>query len=200
MPTDADAMRERFGDTIVVLPRTELVDLLGGGPVAGLVRTSAEAELTDPGGPDRPARVRADGREWTADLVVAADGVRSRTRGHLLPDHPGPIHSGSTTWRLIAKGVTVREAGESWGPEGLVGLMPLAAGGTYFYAMAWLPANTPVPPVTHHRPGALREGKGLPPSRRPPPPSTDASGAAPPTLRPRTIAGGSRSWATPRTP
>ncbi|MFE3457952.1 FAD-dependent monooxygenase [Nocardiopsis aegyptia] len=162
LPTDAEALRRRFGDTIVVLPRAELIDLLGGGPVAGLVHTSAEAELIDPGGPDRPARVRADGREWTADLVVAADGVRSRTRAHLFPPsagHPVPVYSGSTTWRVIAKGVTVEEAGESWGPEGLVGLMPLAAGGTYFYAMAWLPAGTTFP---------LREGRGLPPSTESP--------------------------------
>ncbi|GAB2517709.1 FAD-dependent monooxygenase [Nocardiopsis aegyptia] len=167
LPTDAEALRRRFGDTIVVLPRAELVDLLGGGPVAELVHTSAEAELIDPGGPVRPARVRADGRERTADLVVAADGVRSRTRARLFPPaagHPGPIYSGSTTWRVIAPGVTVKEAGESWGPEGLVGLMPLAAGGTYFYAMARLLAGTPSRPVTHHRPAAPREGQGLPPS------------------------------------
>ncbi|WP_304452680.1 FAD-dependent monooxygenase [Nocardiopsis sp. YSL2] len=164
LPTGADAMRKRFGDTIVVLPRAELVDLLVGGPVTGLVHTSNEAVLTDPGGPDRPARVSADGREWTADLVVAADGVRSRSRGYLFPDHPGPAYAGATTWRLITKGVTVAEASESWGPEGLVGMMPLAAGGTYFYAMAWLPAGTAFPPVSRHRPRALREGRGLAPS------------------------------------
>ncbi|RKS06731.1 2-polyprenyl-6-methoxyphenol hydroxylase-like FAD-dependent oxidoreductase [Nocardiopsis sp. Huas11] len=154
LPTDADAMRERFGDTIVVLPRAELMDLLGGGPVAGLVHTSTEAVLTDPGGPDRPARVTADGREWTADLVVAADGVRSRTRESLWlqrpPKNPGPVYSGTTAWRLLAPRVTVEEASESWGPEGLVGVMPLAAGGTYFYAMARVPAGTPSRPGDHH--------------------------------------------------
>jgi 2-polyprenyl-6-methoxyphenol hydroxylase-like FAD-dependent oxidoreductase len=145
MTTDEDAVRERFGDTIVVLPRAELIDILAGGPLTGLVSTAAEAVLTDPGGPGRPARVTAGGHEWTADLVVAADGVRSRTRGRLFPDHPGPVYSGFSSWRLIAKGVTAEESGESWGPEGLVGIMPLASGGTYFYAMAELPADAPFP-------------------------------------------------------
>jgi 2-polyprenyl-6-methoxyphenol hydroxylase-like FAD-dependent oxidoreductase len=145
MTTDEDAVRERFGDTIVVLPRAELIDILAGGPLTGLVSTAAEAVLTDPGGPGRPARVTADGHEWTADLVVAADGVRSRTRGRLFPDHPGPVYSGFSSWRLIARGVTTEESGESWGPEGLVGIMPLASGGTYFYAMAELPADAPFP-------------------------------------------------------
>ncbi|MFF3837976.1 FAD-dependent monooxygenase [Streptomyces sp. NPDC001930] len=36
-----------------------------------------------------------------ADLVVAADGVNSRLRAQLFPDHPGPAYSGSTVLRAI---------------------------------------------------------------------------------------------------
>ncbi|MEU7115458.1 FAD-dependent monooxygenase [Streptomyces sp. NPDC046182] len=36
-----------------------------------------------------------------ADLVVAADGVGSRTRAALFPGHPGPAYSGSTVLRAL---------------------------------------------------------------------------------------------------
>ncbi|MYR56486.1 FAD-dependent oxidoreductase, partial [Streptomyces sp. SID625] len=36
-----------------------------------------------------------------ADLVVAADGVGSRLRRRLFPDHPGPAYSGSTVLRAV---------------------------------------------------------------------------------------------------
>ncbi|MFF5933560.1 FAD-dependent monooxygenase [Streptomyces sp. NPDC012508] len=39
-----------------------------------------------------------------ADLVVAADGVGSRTRTALFPDHPGPAYSGSTVLRALTDG------------------------------------------------------------------------------------------------
>ena len=37
----------------------------------------------------------------TVDLVVAADGVHSRVRAQLFPDHPGAVHDGSTVWRGV---------------------------------------------------------------------------------------------------
>ncbi|MFH7334340.1 FAD-dependent monooxygenase [Streptomyces sp. KHY 26] len=38
-----------------------------------------------------------------ADLVVAADGVHSRSRALLFPDHPGPSYSGSTVLRAVTE-------------------------------------------------------------------------------------------------
>ncbi|WP_116247470.1 FAD-dependent monooxygenase [Nocardiopsis sp. FIRDI 009] len=136
-PTNVDEVRERFGDTIAVVPRAELLGLLSGGSGAPVVHTHTHAALTDAGGPDRPARVTSDdGREWTADLVVAADGIRSATRTELFPDHPGAVYSGATTWRLITDGTGVSVSAESWGPGGSVGVMPLADGRVYLYAMS----------------------------------------------------------------
>ncbi|MEV2278186.1 FAD-dependent monooxygenase [Nocardiopsis sp. NPDC049922] len=142
MPTNVDEMRRRFGDTIAIVPRAELMEILSGGGVAPAIHTRTRAVLTDMGDRDHPARVTADdGREWAADLVVAADGIRSRTRATLFPEHPGPVYSGSTTWRLIAEGVDASVSAESWGPGGSVGVMPLADGRVYLYAMSRLPAN-----------------------------------------------------------
>ncbi|MFI6576863.1 FAD-dependent monooxygenase [Nocardiopsis sp. NPDC050513] len=154
MPTDVDEMRRRFGDTIAIVPRAELMEILSGGAVAPAIHTRTRAVLTDAGDRDRPARITADdGREWEADLVVAADGIRSHTRETLFPGHPGPVHSGFTTWRLITEGVDASVSAESWGPDGSVGIMPLADGRVYLYAMSRVPAHTP---AGDERAGLLR--------------------------------------------
>ncbi|MFV2195582.1 FAD-dependent monooxygenase [Nocardiopsis sp. LOL_012] len=139
VPAAVDETRERFGDTIAVVRRPDLMRILAGVPVTA----GSAARLVDEGGPDRPALVTTpDGREREAGLVVAADGIRSRTRAALFPDHPGPVYSGATAWRLLAENVDVPTAAESWGPEGSFGLMPLIGGDAYLYAMAWAPAGS----------------------------------------------------------
>ena len=53
----------------------------------------------------------------TVDLVVAADGVHSRTRAQLFPDHPGAVHDGSTVWRGVTTVPVATEADidQTWG-------------------------------------------------------------------------------------
>src|SRR5690349_18522285 len=96
--TSAAATAERFGGPLVLLHRaTLLASLLP--PDA--IRTTAEASLVDPGGTGRPARVGTPEGDLEADLVVAADGIHSGVRRTLFPDHPGPVYSGFTTWRVV---------------------------------------------------------------------------------------------------
>lgn len=141
--TDHAAARARFGDTAVVVRRSELIDVLRGGLPADTVRLAAPTRLLDPGGEDRPARIEAAGTEVAADLVVAADGIRSAARGVLFPGHPGPRYSGSTAWRMITKPPRdIPAAAESWGPGAVFGVLPLADGSVYAYATAMLPPNT----------------------------------------------------------
>jgi 2-polyprenyl-6-methoxyphenol hydroxylase-like FAD-dependent oxidoreductase len=77
------------------------------------------------------------------DLVVAADGLRSRTRAD-WPGDPGVRYAGYSAWR----GVTDRPvdlggaAGETWGDGLRFGLAPLADGRVYWFAVASLPAGT----------------------------------------------------------
>jgi 2-polyprenyl-6-methoxyphenol hydroxylase-like FAD-dependent oxidoreductase len=54
----------------------------------------------------------------TVDLVVAADGVHSRTRAELWPDHPGAVYAGSTVWRGVTSTPVDTEVDidQSWGP------------------------------------------------------------------------------------
>lgn len=84
-----------------------------------------------------------DGAPVRADLVVAADGVRSAIRAGLHPDHPGPRYAGYTSWRSITAdpvdlgGV----AGETWGAGERFGILPLRDGRIYWFAVANLPAS-----------------------------------------------------------
>jgi 2-polyprenyl-6-methoxyphenol hydroxylase-like FAD-dependent oxidoreductase len=75
------------------------------------------------------------------DVVVAADGLRSPTRGTAIR------YSGYTSWR----GVTTRPvdllggAGESLGRGERFGLAPLPDGRVYWFGVVSMPAGTPFP-------------------------------------------------------
>jgi 2-polyprenyl-6-methoxyphenol hydroxylase-like FAD-dependent oxidoreductase len=117
-----------------VVPRRWLHGLLAGALPAGIVRTGSRVGAL--------ADVRDD-----ADVVVVADGARSRLRAELFPDHPGLAGSGETAARAIAPGL----------PDGLTapagelldhrtgdrfGCMAMAGGAVYWYATWHDPAPT----------------------------------------------------------
>lgn len=131
--TSSSGIERTFGDPIVVLPRAALVDVLLAQLPDGTVRTSSEIAVVHPGDEQQPATLSTG---EPADLVVAADGLRSRTRALLFPDHEGPRYAGCTTWRTIVPGRPV-PAGETWGRGALTGVFPLAEGRVYLYAAAW---------------------------------------------------------------
>lgn len=147
----------RFGDPIVLLPRARLIETLSGLIPPGVVSLSAEV-----------TSVSADGRVETpagtidADLVVAADGIRSAARAALFPGHPGPGYCGFTAWRFITPVLdgsvldgpapngsgpdgTPLEMSETWGRGRLFGVMPMAGGRVYCYATAPAPPGQTAP-------------------------------------------------------
>ncbi|WP_106252215.1 FAD-dependent monooxygenase [Allonocardiopsis opalescens] len=135
---DAAELQRRFGETAAVVRRSALVDLLAGGLPSGAVRASAQVTEVEPGDERRPALVRATvsgaATEIEADLVVAADGIDSRTRAALFPDLPGPVYSGHTVWRILTPPLgSGLSSTETWGRGAVVGVMPLADGGVYLY-------------------------------------------------------------------
>ncbi|GAB7108148.1 FAD-dependent monooxygenase [Streptomyces phaeofaciens JCM 4814] len=84
---DGAALERRLGTPVVGVLRADLHRVLREALPAGCVRGGEE--VTD---------VHGVGE---ADLVVAADGVDSRVRAQLFPDHPGAEYSGSTVLRAI---------------------------------------------------------------------------------------------------
>lgn len=129
----------RMGSQVVasahVVPRSELHAVLAS-RLEQPILTGVEVE-----------RVSDDGRIGVAgvgslpafDLVVAADGVRSRLRAQ-LPGDPGVRYSGYYAWRGLT-GLQVDQGrlqglGELWGSGRRFGMAPLRSGRFYWFATA----------------------------------------------------------------
>jgi 2-polyprenyl-6-methoxyphenol hydroxylase-like FAD-dependent oxidoreductase len=76
-----------------------------------------------------------------ADLVVAADGIRSVIRQAIYPDYKGPQYSGYTAYRGIADVESDDGGGETWGHGQRFGFARLIDGRIYWYATANQPAG-----------------------------------------------------------
>jgi 2-polyprenyl-6-methoxyphenol hydroxylase-like FAD-dependent oxidoreductase len=100
--------------------------------------TGAEVVAVKPGGPGGdPAAVtrRTGGGEQTAtaDLVVAADGVRSALRAQLFPAVPAR-YSGSTSWRAIIPDTDSEDRlVQVWGPGTEFGALRVSPAEIYWY-------------------------------------------------------------------
>jgi 2-polyprenyl-6-methoxyphenol hydroxylase-like FAD-dependent oxidoreductase len=83
----------------------------------------------------------------TADLVIAAEGLRSPIRAGLFPQHPGPAYAGYLTWRgVVPAGAVGIELGavltESWGRGQRFGIVPLLGGQVYWFATLSAPPGS----------------------------------------------------------
>lgn len=144
--TNPEEAAERFGGPLVPLHRATLISLLHSRLPAEAVRTGSAAEIADPGGPDRPARVRSGEEEREAELVVAADGIHSAARTALFPVCPAPRYAGFTAWRMVVPALELEYAPhETWGRGTLWGTQPLSDGRIYAYAAATVPAGQRAP-------------------------------------------------------
>ncbi|MFI0986876.1 FAD-dependent monooxygenase [Streptomyces exfoliatus] len=144
--TNAGAAAARFGGPLVLLHRATLVEILTSALPDGAVLTGTAASLADPGDDHRPARLTTPHGETEAELVVAADGIRSATRHALFPAHPGLRYAGCTTWRVVIPApATPFAPHETWGAGRLWGTQPLKDGRIYAYAMATAPAGGRAP-------------------------------------------------------
>jgi 2-polyprenyl-6-methoxyphenol hydroxylase-like FAD-dependent oxidoreductase len=140
--TTGQMISDRFGDTIILLPRAAVIDALMARVPGGALSLATDVTSVEPTGQAGPgqtaaARVATTAGELEADLVVAADGIGSATRQALFPDHPGLRYAGFTTWRLLTGPVTGPvPMAESWGRGTVFGVMPLSDGRVYCYAAA----------------------------------------------------------------
>ncbi|WP_336031868.1 FAD-dependent monooxygenase [Geodermatophilus sp. FMUSA9-8] len=130
--TPPDAVRR-----LRVVHRADLHRQLEDALAPGTVRWGCEVTGVDD---DGTVRLR-DGAE-RADVVVAADGIRSRVRAG-WPGDPGLRYAGYTAWRgVTAVPVDLRgAAGETWGRGLRFGMAPLADGRVYWFAVASAPAG-----------------------------------------------------------
>jgi 2-polyprenyl-6-methoxyphenol hydroxylase-like FAD-dependent oxidoreductase len=86
---------------------------------------------------DRTRVVFTDGGTGDYDLIVAADGIYSKTRAKLFPEVTGPQQTGLAIWRALAprpEGISTTQL-HFGGPQGLVGICPINDVHCYVYCM-----------------------------------------------------------------
>jgi len=128
-------LRARLGGATIGVHRAELQALLLGALPDGVVRTGQElVGLEEDGG--SLTVTFADGTSTAAWAVVGADGLRSRTRELLFGPRRlrrcrmaawrGTASPGDRDWGNFA--------GETWGPTGRFGILPIAGRVTWYAA------------------------------------------------------------------
>lgn len=139
---DPQVAIERYGYPAVAVRRSTLIALLAGYVPEGSLRLGTEVTAVDAITGTVTLRSRETLR---ADLVVAADGIRSPARAHLFPEHPGPVFLGSSAWQTVIPGAGLEvNAGITWARHGEFGALQLVDGDLYVFANA--ASRTPVTP------------------------------------------------------
>ena len=138
----AELLKARYGAGFYNLHRTALQELLlealgdvaiHTGHTATGVASGEDGASVDFDGPH--GKATAD-----ADLVVAADGIRSRLRVEHFDAYPGPSYAGYTVWRGLVPAETAGRIGvparlsETWGRGVRFGHAPIGDGRVYWYA------------------------------------------------------------------
>ncbi len=146
--TSDAAIRRRFGDPLVVALRSDLVEVLVGALPDGVLRLGTPVSSVGVRSGDVELE---DGTSLPADLVVAADGVRSGIRALAFPAsaavRPLPI----VAWRFLAPRPVGLVPAETWGLGALVGIVPLADGRVYVYTGLRVPVDAEIPPLPTFR-------------------------------------------------
>ncbi len=128
---NTEELRDRYGE-VVVLARPDLLSLLLGAVPESALHPSTTVLSAAPDG-----TVTTELGRHYADLVVAADGVRSGLRKKLCPDSAPPRYSGFTAWRFNT-GVLdepVPDGAWVWGSRRSFGYTPLPGERAYAYAI-----------------------------------------------------------------
>jgi len=132
MRVDVASLSARLGSPTACVPRDRLVMLLAGLLPDGTIRFGHQVTGVETGAGSDGARVLlADGRQYSAELVVGADGSGSALRGALLPEVT-PQPTGWTSWQGLTRvlpDVAARSTALGvLGPQGYVGLIPAGDG------------------------------------------------------------------------
>jgi FAD-dependent urate hydroxylase len=128
-------LEKRFGAPTLVMNRTELLNTLMNAFDRDMVYldTSCVGYQSD----DKcVTALFADGRQMDADVLIAADGVRSAVRAQMFPEAHAK-YAGYTAWRAVVPFDHTRVGdkwGESWGHGTRFGIAPLKNDHVYWFA------------------------------------------------------------------
>ncbi len=145
-----DRPQSRAVTTVWGLHRRRLHAVLRSAALAAGTELLTDAAVTAlrPGDPDGELalvswqRTTGEQRTTNAELLVAADGVRSTVRSQLCPEIQ-PRYSGSTSWRaVIADADSDGRLIQAWGPGAEFGTLRVSDGELYWYGYFRQPAGT----------------------------------------------------------
>jgi 2-polyprenyl-6-methoxyphenol hydroxylase-like FAD-dependent oxidoreductase len=127
--------------TVAVVHRADLHRILIDAVAPGTVRTG---QPVDGVSADGRSVLLSGGDTETFDVVVAADGIRSRVRRE-WPDDPGVRYAGYRAWRgVTGRAVDVSTgSGETIGRGLRFGIAPLVDGRVYWFAVVSQPIDEP---------------------------------------------------------
>ncbi|MFE2852000.1 FAD-dependent monooxygenase [Streptomyces lavendulae] len=141
---DGAALEKAVGTPIMGIPRSTLHRLLRGSLPPESLLIGAEAASVEQIDASTVQVGCGGGTVLDADLVVAADGIGSKARSRLFPDHPGPVYGGSTVLRAITeKTIDLPTDFElTWGHGAEFGHIAFPDGRAEWHAVLNLPAGT----------------------------------------------------------
>ncbi|GGZ33311.1 monooxygenase [Streptomyces inusitatus] len=146
--SDSGALSARHGTAARAVHRGFLIDTLAAALPSDALRLGVSVTGVDDSGDG--VSVRTSAGDLRADVVLAADGIRSALREQLFPGHGGLRHAGEAGWRAVlpGAGLPAQRAAETWGRGERFGIVPLADGRIYVYATAVSGPGTR--PADHH--------------------------------------------------
>ncbi|GAB2869482.1 FAD-dependent monooxygenase [Streptomyces mayteni] len=143
--TDNAAIERRYGWPLLVLHRADLLGALADALPADVLRPGCQVH-----------EVRQDGAGVTvthgagtsrAELLVAADGLRSAVRTRWWPAAAPPRYAGHTAWRMVTDPLPapLTEGAATWGRGERLGYTALPGGRVYCFAAATAPEGAREP-------------------------------------------------------
>lgn len=126
-----------FGVPVVAAHRARLHAVLQRAVASGTIELGTEVVDYTPHEASVSVRC-ADGSTIEADVLVGADGLRSKVRRRLVGDDE-PLYSGYTSWRGVTtadRGPRLTRMSESWGRGERFGMVDIGHGEIYWFAVA----------------------------------------------------------------
>ncbi len=130
-------MREKFSSNAVTIHRHDLHEILATTIGTTPVYFNKRCEKIEQSG-NQVHLYFSDGTTTTTDYLIAADGIHSAVRTHLLPDSK-ERYSGQTCWRGICNteiaDLDYSVLSETWGLGKRIGIVPLSKKTVYWFAV-----------------------------------------------------------------